>query len=70
MFQASGIVVEPGPPTKDPRLDPLDLRGRLGAVTVMVVDSDRRPVEKAEVYGEAMLVPCNETLSALEKPSL
>jgi hypothetical protein len=52
VFDASGIVLAPGEATRDPRLNPLDLRGRLKRVTVTTVDVDDRPVSGATIIVE------------------
>jgi len=49
--RVEGIVVPaaPGAVVRDPRLDPLDLRGRLSSVALTVTDGHGAPVEGARV---------------------
>ncbi len=45
-----GLTLEPGP-NRDPRLDPLDLRGRLREVRLTVVDEAGRSLPEASITG-------------------
>lgn len=47
--EVEGIVLRPGVRTEDPRLNPVDLRGRLFAVTVTVRDSEGEAILGAGV---------------------
>jgi hypothetical protein len=58
--EVPGIAVRPDGVTRDPRLDPLDLRGRLRLITVTVVDPDGLPVPKALVFVEPAVTAPSE----------
>lgn len=48
-FELPGLLVEGGAQLRDPRLDPVDLRGRLHALRIEAVDSAGAPLAQAEL---------------------
>jgi len=49
LIQLRGLTVRAGESCADPRLDPIDLRDKIQAVDVLVVDSSGAPIEDASV---------------------
>lgn len=53
IFEIGGLDVRPGAENRDPRLQEIDLRGRLLSFTITAVDGDGDPVERLEVRDAA-----------------
>ena len=49
LVEFDGVYVRAGENTSDPRLDPLDLRGRLSVVTLHVTDRDGKALQQLDI---------------------